>query len=327
MSMNNPKISIIVPIYKAESTLLRCLDSLKAQTFTDFEVLMVDDGSPDRCGEVIDEYSLQDQRFKALHKENGGVSSARQFGIDHAAGEYTIHADPDDWVEPTMLEELYRKAKAEDADMVICDYWINTKDREIYFKQEPVSFECKELLKELFTRLHGSCWNKLIRKDLYDQYSVRFPLELSFCEDQYVIASFIKNDIKVGYLNKAFYHYYRYDMKSSLSMSYSVETYQKDIIIRDMFGELLKDSGISEWVYSLKSYAIVSRAFFFGGGVYSSSSFRISFYPYIKYVMNASVSLSEKVLVLMSCIGFYRFSQWVMRRGIDIRNWYYSNQK
>ena len=119
--MNNPKISIIVPIYKAESTLLRCLDSLKTQTFADFEVLMVDDGSPDRCGEMIDEYAAKDVRFKAYHKSNGGVSSARQFGIDHAVGEYTIHADPDDWVEPTMLEALYGKAKEEDADMVICE--------------------------------------------------------------------------------------------------------------------------------------------------------------------------------------------------------------
>ena len=94
--MHNPKISIIVPIYKAESTLIRCLDSLKAQTLPDFEVIMVDDGSPDRCGAMIDEYAARDGRFKAFHTPNGGVSSARQFGIDHATGEYTIHADPDD---------------------------------------------------------------------------------------------------------------------------------------------------------------------------------------------------------------------------------------
>ena len=124
--MHNPKISIIVPIYKAESTLVRCLDSLKAQTLPDFEVIMVDDGSPDRCGAMIDEFAARDGRFKAFHKPNGGVSSARQFGIDHATGEYTIHADPDDWVEPTMLESLYNKANETNADMLICDFFENT---------------------------------------------------------------------------------------------------------------------------------------------------------------------------------------------------------
>ncbi len=100
--MINPQVSVIVPIYNAEATLLRCLDTLRNQTFQDFEVLMIDDGSPDRCGEMIDDYARCDNRFKAYHKENGGVSSARQYGIEQAQGVYTIHADPDDWVEPNM---------------------------------------------------------------------------------------------------------------------------------------------------------------------------------------------------------------------------------
>ena len=111
MFSDSPKISVIVPVYKAEAYLHRCVDSLLAQTFQDFEVLLVDDGSPDRSGEICDEYARKDSRVRVFHKENGGVSSARQYGMDHAQGEYTIHADPDDWVEPTMLEELYRKEK------------------------------------------------------------------------------------------------------------------------------------------------------------------------------------------------------------------------
>lgn len=104
---NLPKISIIVPVYKAETYLHRCVDSILAQTFTDWELILVDDGSPDQSGKICDEYAKKDQRVKVIHKENGGVSSARQRGLDESVGEYTIHADPDDWVEPEMLDELY----------------------------------------------------------------------------------------------------------------------------------------------------------------------------------------------------------------------------
>lgn len=317
--MNNPKISIIVPIYKAESTLLRCLDSLKAQTFADFEVLMVDDGSPDRCGEIIDEYAAKDVRFKAYHKPNGGVSSARQFGIDHAVGEYTIHADPDDWVEPTMLEELYRKAKEEDDDMVICDYWINTTNQEDYVCQEPVSLRHDSLLKELFGRIHGSCWNKLIKKDLYNQYSVRFPSELSFCEDQYVIASFLKHDIKVGYMNKAFYHYYRSDSDKSLSHKYSEEQYRQDLNGRDLFIALLKNTSASEVARASKNQSLMNRAFFLGNEVFSSKRYRKEFFSTRQDVYNKGNQPElEMILIYLSCIGLY---QVMYKLYYYIRKW------
>lgn len=120
-----PAVSIIVPIYNAEKYLQKCIDSVLSQTFKDWECILVDDGSPDRCGEICDEYAKNDNRFKVIHQVNGGVSSARQIGHDLANGEYTIHIDPDDWVEPTMIEELYSKARSEDSDMVICDYFQN----------------------------------------------------------------------------------------------------------------------------------------------------------------------------------------------------------
>ena len=119
---NKPKISVIVPVYKAEKYLHRCVDSIIAQTFTDWELLLVDDGSPDKSGEICDGYSRHDGRIMVYHKNNGGVSTARQTGIDKAIGDYTIHVDPDDWIEPTMLEELYHKATDNNADMVICDF-------------------------------------------------------------------------------------------------------------------------------------------------------------------------------------------------------------
>jgi len=304
--MINPKISIIVPIYKAESTLLRCLDSLKAQTFTNFEVLLVDDGSPDRCGEMIDGYAAKDSRFIAYHKPNGGVSSARQFGIDHAIGEYTIHADPDDWVEPSMLEELYKKANEDDADMVICDFFENTYKGQKYIKQQPSALDHNTVLQDLFHHLHGSCCNKLVKRDCYNKYNVCFPAGISFCEDKYVIAAILKNEVKVTYIPRAFYHYIR-DDKGSLSMRYTDRTYEENLHLRDLFDSLLGETPIYEEVHVNQSYLILVKAFYGGRYYYSSSKFKEvygSYRPYIEQKKNRGKV--EKFLLRFSINGFYQ---------------------
>lgn len=230
-----PKVSIIVPVYKAEAYLHRCVDSILAQTFTDFELLLIDDGSPDRSGEICDEYAQKDSRIRVIHKENGGVSSARQRGLDEAVGEYTIHADPDDWVEPNMLEELYKKAKQDDADIVICDYFNNIGTKQTICRQCPSSLEPKQVLIELFQQLHGSCWNKLARRVCYKQYGIEFPRGINYCEDLFTWVQFLSHkEVKVAYLNKAFYHYF--DNPESITRRYQRSQYET----RCKFVELLE---------------------------------------------------------------------------------------
>lgn len=205
---NLPKISIIVPVYKAEPYLHRCVDSILAQTFTDWELILVDDGSPDQSGKICDEYAKKDQRVKVIHKVNGGVSSARQKGLDEARGEYTIHADPDDWAEPNMLEELYNEASKKEADMVMCDFICEYKSGGVICKQEIKSSHADDILKKMFAQqLHGSCCNKLIRRECYYKYNIRFPKNIIRWEDLYVVCSLLMHPIRVAYLPKAFYHY------------------------------------------------------------------------------------------------------------------------
>ena len=175
-----PKVSIIVPVYNAEKYLHRCVESILSQTFLEYELLLIDDGSPDRSGEICDEYAQKDNRIHVFHKENGGVASARQFGLEHAQGEFVIHADPDDYVESSMLEELYECAKKNQADLVICDFFV---DDDKYSKQEPSGENHMIVLKDLFQRLHGSCWNKLVRRSCYEKFNITFSQNLSFCED------------------------------------------------------------------------------------------------------------------------------------------------
>lgn len=122
------KISVIMAVHNARSTMDRMLQGLQEQTLDDFEIIIVDDGSTDGSSMICDEYAAHDKRIKVIHQDNGGVSAARQTGLNAACGKYVIHADADDYVEPMMLERLYAKAEEENADVVFCDYFVDESD-------------------------------------------------------------------------------------------------------------------------------------------------------------------------------------------------------
>lgn len=228
MKTPRPGISVIVPVYKAEKYLHRCVDSILAQTFTNFELILVDDGSPDGSGTLCDEYAQKDRRVKVLHKENGGVASARQCGIDNAKGEYTIHADPDDWVEPTMLEELYNKAIAENADMVICDFYVDTINDCIYRSQKVSDETSQKVLEDLLLHgLHGSLCNKLIKSACYTEFNIRFAENLNYCEDYLVCVKILMHNITIAYLDKAFYHYDQIVNNESITRKFTTKTIEQ----------------------------------------------------------------------------------------------------
>ena len=239
--MQQPKVSVIVPVYNAEKYLRKCVDSILAQTFRDFEVILVDDGSPDRSGAICDEYAQKDPRVRVIHKENGGVSSARQCGLDNARGEYTIHADPDDWIEPDMLEALYAKAKAEDADMVICDYYVEFGKKTELKQQQPSALDSETVLREMFQRLHGSLCNKLVRRACYKDFQISFPPEVHYSEDLYVVVSLLLHSIKVAYIPRAFYHYNQTANPNSISRSAGKHTYEWFVAANERISSLLDE--------------------------------------------------------------------------------------
>ena len=301
--MNNPKISVIIPVYKAEKYLHNCVDSILAQTFTDFEVLLIDDGSPDNSGEICDRYAQKDPRVRVFHKENGGVSSARQCGIDNAYGEYTIHADPDDWVEPTMLEELYIKVKMDDIDMLICDYYKDYTDKSIYIKQKPSSLDSDIVVKELFKGLYGSCWNKLIRRSCYKKYNISFPLDLTCNEDLYVCVSLLKHPIKVDYLPKAFYHYTQ-DVNAN-SLVKRKKTYEEKLLVKEKFCQLMSNHKYYNVCLRAMVANMVSSSYY--KKFFSSEEFKSRFYNYRRIVLfNNDITWHYRIRLYFSCIGYYR---------------------
>ncbi len=205
--MKSPAISVIVAVYNADKTLTRLLDSLKVQTLSDFEVLMIDDGSTDNSGDICDRYAEEDKRFKTFHKQNEGIGKTRQYGIEHANGEYTIHADADDWVEPDYLEKLYNKALETGADMVICDMLIEENGKQTYINQEPKSKDTEGLIKEFLTRMPGGPCNKFLKRSVYTEQGIKYLHNLNYGEDLIFDLQFIMTGASVSYVSKALYHY------------------------------------------------------------------------------------------------------------------------
>lgn len=305
MEISIPDLSIIVPIYKAEKYLDRCIKSILSQSYNSFELILVDDGSPDKSGDICDEYSKTDIRVRVFHKTNSGVSSARQFGLDHAIGKYVIHIDPDDWVEQDMLLELYGKAERENADMVICDFYKNVGKEQFYIKQQPSENNSHTVLCELFKHLHGSCWNKLIKRECLLKYNIRFDQELSYGEDLYFHGCLLLHNIKIVYLAKAYYHYDQTINPNSIISSYSLDTYDYSVNLLNKFMILLNNNGdVKEMARSKLSYLIIERTFL--SGIFSSRLYRIKIKPYKKYVFYRGYNDKFAWLLFFSTIGCYR---------------------
>lgn len=255
--MSSPAISIIVPVYKAERYLDKCVDSIISQTFTNWELLLIDDGSPDRSGEICDAYECKDCRIHVYHKTNGGVATAREVGIQHAIGEYSIHVDPDDWIDPSTLDELYRAAKSSNADIVVCDFLLDYGSRTEILKQEVGSSD--EFLRQLFSQeRHGSLCNKLIRTELYKQYDLHFPQEIICWEDLYICCNLLMlHPCKIAYVPKAFYHYDFASNPNSMVRKASMKTLEGMILFCRYFDNHLPPER-KEWINETKGLVLAT---------------------------------------------------------------------
>lgn len=183
-----PIISIIVPVYNVEPHLRRCLESIRNQTFKDFEVILINDASTDNCGKICDEYVKLDSRFQAIHKPvNEGISAARNTGLEVVRGEYVGFIDSDDYIHPQMYETLHRKINADNYDIAMCDF-VSTESDHVEFKQVEDKVECHPLSVDDFIlgpywSIHYSLvWNKLYRRELIE--GIKFQNDV-YPEDLY----------------------------------------------------------------------------------------------------------------------------------------------
>lgn len=209
--MDNPTISVIVPVYNVEPYLRRCVDSILAQTFSDLEILLVDDGSTDGSPAICDEYTGKDSRVKAFHKPNGGLSSARNLGLDAAAGQYIAFVDSDDYIDRTMYEQLLLALRQAGADISIGGF--QKVDGQDAFIGEPGSVAPSKLtgmqaLEKLYTPdyvYYTIACNKLFKKELFSVY--RFP-EGKLFEDGYAAFRYYYASSTVVCLPGTYYYYF-----------------------------------------------------------------------------------------------------------------------
>lgn len=207
----NPKLSIIVPVYKVEKYLSECIDSVLASDFTDFEVILVDDGSPDGCGKICDEYANNHARVRTIHKENGGLSSARNAGLDIATGNIVAFVDSDDRVMPQMFSHMVSELENENADIVCCGMRLLRDDGVITpFKpwpQEKEVYEGADCLQLLLDRENGSgdfYMNKVYRRELFEGF--RLP-EGKVFEDIFSMHFLFEKSKKTVFLPEGLYEY------------------------------------------------------------------------------------------------------------------------
>lgn len=298
------KVSIIIPVYNASDSIRKMLDSILAQTLNEFEVLMIDDGSTDESGRMLDEYSAKDKRFKAFHKQNEGVAMARQLGVDNAKGEYCIHADADDRMDSTMLEGLYTEAKAKDADVVIADYFVCSKQGETVCKQQPSDLSPEHVLQDMFdNKLFGALWHKLVRTDLYRKYNAKFFKGINHCEDLLIWVQLLQHpEVMVSYLPKAYYHYVVND--NSITRHFTHETYEMRLRFRDKLKELLVVPNAIE-IKEKVSFGIFTEGFIYD--VLSSEEMEKGIFTYRKSIEHLD-SLKWKIGFLLLKWGFKDFA-------------------
>jgi|WetSurMetagenome_2_1015567.scaffolds.fasta_scaffold41695_3 glycosyltransferase involved in cell wall biosynthesis len=200
----NPEISIIVPVYKTEQYLKHCLDSILVQTFKNFECILIDDGSPDICPAICDEYVRKDNRFKVIHQKNAGVSAARNAGLDIAQGKYIGFVDSDDWIDSDMYQTMYTNITDTKSDIFICGIYGKKTKRT---KRKLTS---DSALIELFAPdgFGGYSFNKLVKKEIIELYpKVRYNTSVSYHEDTLFLYILLQRSKLICWYSIPLYHY------------------------------------------------------------------------------------------------------------------------
>ena len=230
-------VTLAVPVYNMEQYLPRCVDSLLAQTCRDYEILLIDDGSTDSSGTICDGYAAaQPGRVRVIHKENGGLSSARNVGIDNAWGEFIIFPDPDDWVEPDYVEAFLEFQQRYDADLVCLGHYITTDDGSTPGKPdaEPQVMTAEEARRglRLPPRMQGFCWNKLYRTEIIRSNSLHFPYRMGTTEDLYFTYQYLSHCTSACHApSRRVYHYYQWGSSAtrcpfSSEKMHTIQTYE-----------------------------------------------------------------------------------------------------
>lgn len=257
MSCENPLVSVIVPVYNVEIYLSRCIDSILNQTYGNLQVLLIDDGSPDRCPVICDEYASKDSRIEVIHKKNGGLSDARNAGLNISKGEYIVFVDSDDYIDSRYVETMIRAALESSASLVMCNFEY-VSDTGCAIEWQPgygfgslngkvASDDAMTAFSDPLGGVYVVSWNKLYQRNLFDD--IRFP-EGKIHEDQFVIHCILAKSEFIFCIPDRLYYYTQRE-KSIMSEGYSI----KHLDVMDAFLDR------AHFYLSMNKYRLVSLAY------------------------------------------------------------------
>ena len=242
----NPTVSIIVPVYNAEATISRCIESIINQEYRDFELLLIDDGSTDSSGTICDRYAAEDSRIRLIHKENTGVSETRNMALDLACGTYLQFLDSDDWITPNATRLFVEEAERYHCDMVISDFY-RVVGKRVAHKGD-IDDDCVLTQEEFSAHMlqnpadfyYGVLWNKLYRRDIVEKYHLRMNPEISWCEDFMFNLEYIRH-AEVFYALQVPVYYYVKTKGSLASQGMSIsKTIKMTLMVFEYYNNFYK---------------------------------------------------------------------------------------
>lgn len=324
-----PEVSVIVPIYKIEQYLPKCIESILDQSYKNFELILVDDGSPDNCPKICDDYAKNDDRVRVVHKENGGLLSARKAGLEAAKGEFIAFVDGDDWVDKFYLETLFKLAKANDADLVVTGQFrefdgkietIKPKEAGVYNEDEIKSYIIPNAIYNGRFCEHGIStyvWNKLYRRELLYKILMDVPNEIIMGEDAAITYSYLSITKRLVISRIPLYYYrQRHDSIVKSLENPKIEYYRLGLLMNflkvklsHVLDEQTLDSQISYYLFS----QILVRT----GGLIVEKSGDILFNPFLKVNQNSKIvvyssgSFGQHILSTNVKTNYFKIIKWI----------------
>ena len=265
-----PLLSIIVPIYNVEQYLYRCIQSILNQTYQNLEIILVDDGATDCSGAIADSYAAKDKRIKVFHKENGGLSDARNYGLEHVTGDYILFIDSDDFIVNIMCERLITVASSNNADIVSCNYYIYRGDDDISIHTMSVqddkrTFTGMDMLRYYLLKTEpfdlNVVWNKIFKLDLFNGVEpVRFP-KGRVQEDNFTIFRLFLNANSIVTVNEPLYYYVQRagSIMANFTRRFMIDTIESHMYMSDYLMNHCSSVKNELQLYLLNSYVELSR--------------------------------------------------------------------
>ena len=302
-----PKISVIVAIYNIENFLPRCINSILAQSFGDFECILVDDGSDDSCSALCDGYAEKDKRIVVIHKENQGLPQARKSGFAVAKSDWLLFVDGDDWLETNMLQLLWEAKSETEADLIVCDFYKDYSDKTL-IRSFSVPKEKSAVMRSFITNpgYMNYFWNKLIKKSLFAEHSIDFPSGISLCEDLYVtfkLCYFAKN---ISQVSIPLYHYVQTNT-SSITKNPTEKSFLDKVAATNEIETFLKREGrekeFSDIIHFYKLYTKVLLILY--KPLRNKNLWKQTYPEASNYIWKVPLRLDYKIMSWLCAKGFF----------------------